>query len=71
MAAWDDSNAAAIAEIRAGDHAALADYRTLAPQGELSVPSAGHYLPLLYVMAVQQPGVPVEVFNDAGDGAIA
>lgn len=70
MAAWEIFNAAAIAKIKDGDTAALADYRALAPEAELSVPSEEHYLPLLYVMAAQQPGEPVEIFNDAGEGAI-
>ncbi len=70
LKAWDDFNEAVIAEIKAGNHAALADYNRLAPQAELSVPSEEHYLPLLYVTAVQHAGEPVEVFNDAGVGAI-
>ncbi len=70
MTAWENFNAATIAKIKAGDLAALADYRTLAPQAELSVPSEEHYLPLLYVVAVRQPGEPVEIFNDSGEGAI-
>lgn len=69
-AVWARFNAAVKDRIMAGEHDALADYVTLAPQAALSVPSPEHYLPLLYVLAVQAPGEPVEIFNDTEGGAI-
>lgn len=70
MKAWDDFNKAAVAAIEAGNTAALADYTRLAPEAALSVPSAEHYLPLLYVLGVQQSGDAVKIFNAGGEGAI-
>jgi 4,5-DOPA dioxygenase extradiol len=42
--------------VRAGEHAPLIDYHTLTDGARLAVPTAEHYLPLLYVLATQQPG---------------
>jgi 4,5-DOPA dioxygenase extradiol len=47
------------ARIEAGDVDALADYQSLAPQPRRSVPTNEHYLPLLYAMALKEPGEPV------------
>lgn len=41
--------------VRAGEHAPLIDYPTLTDGARLAVPTAEHYLPLLYVLATQQP----------------
>jgi 4,5-DOPA dioxygenase extradiol len=41
--------------LTAGDHATLVDYAAL-ETAQLSVPTPEHYLPLLYVIATQQPG---------------
>lgn len=49
--------------IQAGDHAALIDYPTLHPKARLAVPSAEHYLPLLYVLASQTPDDTLHFFN--------
>ena len=57
--------------IIARDHAALADYAKLDPEAALSVPTPEHYLPLLYILAVQGPGEKVTFFNDDGPGGIA
>lgn len=40
----------------AGDHDALIDYKNLGPSAALSVPTPDHYLPMLYSIALQEPG---------------
>jgi 4,5-DOPA dioxygenase extradiol len=50
--------------IRARDHAALLDPHALSPDGEIAVPTPEHYLPLLYVLALQAPDEPVSFFNE-------
>jgi len=50
--------------ILAGDHASLVDYETLGPNARLAVPTPEHYLPLLYVLALQDEGEDVAFFND-------
>lgn len=41
--------------IEAGNHTALIDYPHLHPKMLLAVPTAEHYLPLLYILALQEP----------------
>jgi 4,5-DOPA dioxygenase extradiol len=48
--------------IAAGDHAALIDYARLGAEAQLAIPTAEHYVPLLYTLAQQQPGEPVSFF---------
>jgi 4,5-DOPA dioxygenase extradiol len=50
--------------IDAGDHAALADYAALGNDARMSAPTPEHYLPLLYALALWQPGEPVSYFNE-------
>jgi 4,5-DOPA dioxygenase extradiol len=50
--------------IAAGEHAPLIHYETLGPDALASINSAEHYLPLLYVLGLQEPGEAVEIFND-------
>jgi len=50
--------------IAARDHGPLIDYERLGPDAMLSINSAEHYLPLLYVLGLQEDGEPVETFND-------
>lgn len=52
------------ARIAAGDHAPLVDYDELGPDARLAIPTPEHYLPLLYALALQQPGDAVGLFND-------
>jgi 4,5-DOPA dioxygenase extradiol len=63
------------AEIRghvaAGRHEALMDYPGSGADARLAVPTPEHYLPLLYAIALQQPGEPVEFFNDRVQGPIS
>jgi 4,5-DOPA dioxygenase extradiol len=62
------------AEIRghvaAGDHAALVEYPGQA-EARLPVPTPEHYLPLLYVIALQQTGESAEFFNARVEGSIS
>lgn len=63
------------AEIRghvaAGRHEALMDYPGSGADARLAVPTPEHYLPLLYAIALQQPGEPVEFFNARVQGPIS
>jgi 4,5-DOPA dioxygenase extradiol len=53
--------------ISAGDHQPLIDYESLGRDAMLSVPTPEHYLPLLYVLALQGEGdniiFPVQGFD--------
>lgn len=42
----------------------LADYRSLGAAAQLAIPTPEHYLPLLYVLALKQPGESLTYFND-------
>jgi 4,5-DOPA dioxygenase extradiol len=42
--------------LAAGDHASLIDYAALDPEALLAIPTAEHYLPLLYIAGLQQEG---------------
>ncbi|HEX8366966.1 MAG TPA: 4,5-DOPA dioxygenase extradiol [Pyrinomonadaceae bacterium] len=53
--------------ISANEHDKLIKYENLGSQIAQAVPTAEHYLPLLYALALQTPGEPVEIFNDAVD----
>jgi 4,5-DOPA dioxygenase extradiol len=56
------------AEVRkrtdAGDHRALADYPSLGADARMSVPTPEHYLPLLYVLALQDKSEIPAYFNN-------
>jgi 4,5-DOPA dioxygenase extradiol len=55
--AWaKDFNAAVRAAVQGGRHAQLAAYESLDAGAAMSVPTPEHYLPLLYVLALQRPG---------------
>jgi 4,5-DOPA dioxygenase extradiol len=58
-------DAAVRGRIEAGDHAALATWEGLGPEARRAIPSPEHYLPLLYVLGVRQPGDSVRLFNAA------
>jgi 4,5-DOPA dioxygenase extradiol len=47
-----------------GRHAELANYQALGSAVQLAVPTPEHYLPLLYVLALQAPGETAAYFND-------
>lgn len=46
------------------DHAALCNYSSFGQMAELSIPTAEHYLPMLYVLAQQQENDSLEFFNE-------
>ena len=51
-------------QIEAGNHAALIDYTHLHPRMLLAVPTVEHYLPLLYILALQTSTDSVSFFNE-------
>lgn len=50
--------------IDSGDHHSLANYSALGRSVALAIPTPEHYLPLLYILALQQAGETVTYFND-------
>jgi 4,5-DOPA dioxygenase extradiol len=54
--------------ILAGDHAALMNYEALGPEGKLAIPTPEHYLPLLYILALQEKDETPIFFNDKAVG---
>jgi 4,5-DOPA dioxygenase extradiol len=51
--------------IERGDLEALADPASLGADARLAIPTPEHYLPLLYILGLQQPGERPAFFNDA------
>jgi 4,5-DOPA dioxygenase extradiol len=54
--------------IKSGDHGPLIDYGSLGKDALLSAPTPDHYLPLLYILALQRDGEPVSFPVDGFDG---
>ena len=50
--------------IMSGNHSYLIDFRNNGEGFKLSIPTAEHYLPLLYTLAVQEKSENVLIFND-------
>jgi 4,5-DOPA dioxygenase extradiol len=50
--------------LRHGDDAALMDYTRLGKEARLAIPSPEHYLPLLYILGLREPGEQPAFFND-------
>jgi 4,5-DOPA dioxygenase extradiol len=48
----------------AHDHVSLTDVNALGDDGALSIPTPEHYIPLLYVLALQRPGDRIEFITD-------
>ena len=48
----------------AGELEKLADYEALGEAARLSIPTSEHYLPLLYALALLQPGEQVKFFAE-------
>lgn len=46
------------------DHKALVDYRLGGKEMELSIPTPEHYLPLLYILALQEKNETLSLFNN-------
>jgi len=57
-------NATAKALIEARDHGPLIDFEALGPDAAMSINSAEHYLPLLYVRGAAAADDPIGWFND-------
>lgn len=54
--------------ILAGDHVPLVNYEALGRDAQLSIPTPDHYLPLLYVLALQRDGESVSFPVKGFDG---
>ncbi|MDP3371286.1 MAG: 4,5-DOPA dioxygenase extradiol, partial [Candidatus Paracaedibacteraceae bacterium] len=54
-----------------GDHLALIDYRGLSAHAALAVPTIEHFLPLIYVLGVQDETDKVEFMDDVVQSAIS
>ena len=50
-----------------GEHDKLIKYENLGSDVALTTPSAEHYLPLLYALALKDESEPLEIFNDQID----
>lgn len=50
--------------IRSGDHQSLIRFRSQGLAFDLAIPTAEHYMPLLYTLALQEKGDQVSFFND-------
>jgi len=50
--------------ILSGEHDRLVAYPDLGEAARLSIPTSEHYLPLLYILALQQPGEAVSFFAE-------
>jgi 4,5-DOPA dioxygenase extradiol len=50
--------------IATGHHEGLLGYETLGTDALLAIPTPEHYLPLLYVLALQREDEPVAFFNE-------
>ena len=57
--------------IREHSHDDLQSYTRLDPDALLSVPTPEHYLPLLYVLALQEPGETAAFFNEEVQSSIS
>jgi 4,5-DOPA dioxygenase extradiol len=64
-------NETAKAMILAGNDEALVAYESMGDDAALSINSAEHYLPLLYVLALRRPDDAVTFFNDTVFAAIS
>jgi len=54
--------------MRTGEHGPLVAYETMGTDAVLSAPTPDHYLPLLYVLGLQQPGDSVRFPAEGFDG---
>ncbi|WP_026802447.1 4,5-DOPA dioxygenase extradiol [Arenimonas oryziterrae] len=52
-------------------HEGLLGYETLGPDALLSIPTPEHYLPLLYILALQRKGERASFFNEEVTGSIS
>jgi 4,5-DOPA dioxygenase extradiol len=81
MVAWDrlgdkeygydwalEASAAMKKSILSGDHKPLIGFKTQGRAFDLAIPTPEHYLPLLYVLALQGKGEAATLFNDRAIG---
>ncbi|MEO6047059.1 MAG: 4,5-DOPA dioxygenase extradiol [Candidatus Kapaibacterium sp.] len=62
---WAEETSAKMKElIEAGDHATLANYGLIGAGAKLAIPTPEHYLPLLYVLALQENNERATIFSD-------
>jgi len=54
--------------IENGDHQALINYHTISPDIALAIPTAEHYLPLIYNLGLQSKDEEISFFNDKAVG---
>ena len=54
--------------IHDGDHQSLINYTAQGKAFNLAIPSAEHYLPLIYTLALQEKNEAVQIFNDKAVG---
>jgi len=47
-----------------GNYRPLTDYLKLSDAVRLAVPTPDHFLPLIYILGMQQKGEPLSLFND-------
>ena len=59
-----EANALMKSLIDSGQHAKLADYRSLGSAVQLAVPTPEHYLPMLYSLALKSDDDAITYFND-------
>lgn len=59
-----EANSKFIELIEKQDHTSLIDYNKLGKAVQMSIPTPEHFLPLLYILAQQQPNETVEFFNN-------
>lgn len=50
--------------ILSDDHRSLTDYKSLGSSLGLAVPTPEHFIPLLYILALKEPGEEITFFND-------
>lgn len=50
--------------ILSNDHQSLISYQAQGKAFDLAIPTAEHFLPLLYALALQEGNEKVEIFND-------
>jgi 4,5-DOPA dioxygenase extradiol len=65
---FDEDIAERIAE---GHHDGMLGYETLGADALLAIPTPEHYLPLLYVLALQREGEAIEFFNEDVSSSIS
>ena len=51
-------------KINEHDHTSLINYESLSKSAKLAIPTREHYLPLLYILALQEKNEQATFFND-------